>query len=147
MYRTYYNTMTPKSRKPRQQPADTVVSAEVVWAAAAYADRINDGEYRKEPEYLVRADGTFDGNTIVRQANKIHMWTAIRDTSVITDSDRELGRVAHDWVRKSLVIKGLKNTMTDFDRAMSRAVDMTEFMTGADRYEMALVTKIGRAHV
>ena len=146
MYRTYYSTMTTKTRRPRQQPADTVVSAQVVWGAAAYADRINGGEYRKEPEYLVRADGTFDGNTIVRQPNKIHMWEAIRDNSLITDADRELGRLAHDYVRKNLVVRALKGTLSEFDQALTASVDMDQFMTGADRYEIALVTSQIRAY-
>jgi len=146
MYRTYYSTMTTKTRRPRQQPADTVVSAQVVWGAAAYADRINGVEYRKEPEYLVRADGTFDGNTIVRQPNKIHMWEAIRDNSLITDADRELGRLAHDYVRKNLVVRALKGTLSEFDQALTASVDMEQFMTGADRYEIALVTSQIRAY-
>jgi len=138
--------MMPRTRQPRPQPADVAVSAEVVWAAAAYADRVNDGEYRKEPEYLVRADGTFDGNTIVRQPNKIHMWQAIRDTSLITDGDTDTGRRALDYVRRNLVIKGLKGTLSDFDRSLSHVVEMDEFLTAADRYEIALVTSQIRAY-
>jgi hypothetical protein len=145
MYRTYYRAMTPRTRKTRQQPADVVASADVVWGAAAYADRVNGGEYRKEPEYLVREDGTLDGDTIVRQPNKIHMWQAIKDNSLITDTDRDLGRAAHDYVRKNLVIKGLKDTLSEFDQALSHAVEMEQFLTGADRYEIALVTSQIRA--
>lgn len=144
MYRTYFRPMTARSRKPRQQPADAVVSAETVWGAAAHADRINGGEYRKEPEYRVREDGTIT-DEVVRQPNKIHMWTAIRDNSLITDADRDTGRAALDYVRKNLVIKGLKGAMSDFDQALSRVVEMAEFMTGADRYEIALVTSQIRA--
>ena len=145
MYRTYYRAMTPRTRKPRQQPADVQASADVVWGAAAYADRVNGGEYRKEPEYLVREDGTLDSDTIVRQPNKIHMWQAIKDNSLITDMDRDLGRAAHDYVRKNLVIKGLKDTLSEFDQALSHVVEMEQFLTGADRYEIALVTSQIRA--
>ena len=144
MYRTYYRTMTPRTRRPRQQPADLVMSADRIWGAAAYADRINDGEYRKEPEYRVTEDGRFT-DQIVRQANKNIMWGAIMDTSRITAEDIETGRAALDYVRKSLVIKGLKGNMSDFDQALSRVVEMEEFMTGSDRYEIALVTSQIRA--
>jgi len=137
--------MTARSRKPRQQPVDVVISAEQIWGAAAYADRINGGEYRKEFEYRVTEDGRFDADTIVRQANKIHMWNAIQDTSRITAEDIETGRAALDYVRKNLVIKGLRGTMSDFDQALGRVVEMDEFMTGADRYEIALVTSQIRA--
>lgn len=144
MYRSYYRPMTARSRRPRQQPADVVISAEQVWGAAAYADRVNGGEYRKEPEYRVLADGRIS-DEVVRQANKIHMWNAITDTSRITPADMETGRLALDYVRKSLVMKGLRGNLSDFDQALSHVVEMEQFLTGADRYEIALVTSQIRA--
>ena len=57
MYRTYYHPMTARSRKPRQGHTDLVMGADRIWGAAAYADRINGGEYRKEPEYRIGEDG------------------------------------------------------------------------------------------
>jgi hypothetical protein len=144
MYRSYYRPMTARSRRPRQQPADVVISAEQVWGAAAYADRVNSGEYRKEPEYRVAEDGRIT-DEVVRQANKIHMWNAITDASRITPADMETGRLALDYVRKSLVIKGLKGNMSEFDQALSHVVEMEQFLTGADRYEIALVTSQIRA--
>ena len=144
MYTTAYRTMTPRIRKPRQQPADVVVHADRIWGAAAYADRVNGGEYRKEPEYRVLADGRIT-DEVVRQANKIHMWDAITDASRITPADMETGRLALDYVRKSLVIKGLKGTLSEFDQALSHVVEMEQFLTGADRYEIALVTSQIRA--
>ena len=144
MYRSYYRPMTARTRQPRLQPADVAVSAEVVWAAAAYADRINGGEYRKEPEYRVLADGRIS-DEVVRQANKIHMWNAITDTSRITPADMETGRLALDFVRKSLVMKGLRGNMSEFDQSLSHVVEMEQFLTGADRYEIALVTSQIRA--
>jgi len=144
MYRSYYRPMTARTRQPRPQPADVAVSAEVIWAAAAYADRVNDGEYRKEPEYCVIEDRIT--GEVVRQPNKIHMWQAIRDASLITDQDTETGRRALDYVRRNLVIKGLKGTLSDFDRSLSHVVEMEQFLTTADRYEIALVTSQIRAY-
>ena len=145
MYRTYYRPMTARSRKPRQGHTDLVMGADRIWGAAAYADRINGGEYRKESEYRVTEDGRIT-DEVVRQANKNIMWEAIMDTSRITAEDVNVGRAALDYVRKTLVIKGLKGSMSDFDQALSRVVEMTEFMTGADRYEIALVTSQIRAY-
>jgi hypothetical protein len=144
MYRSYYHAMTPRTRRPCQQHTDIVVSADKIWAAAAYADRVNGGEYRKEPEYRVLADGRIS-DEVVRQANKIHMWDAITETSRITPADMETGRLALDYIRKSLVIKGLKGNMSEFDQALSHVVEMEQFLTGADRYEIALVTSQIRA--
>ena len=144
-YRTYYKPVTTtRTRKPRQGQTDLVLGADRVWGAAAYADRLNDGEYRKEPEYRVREDGTYTTD-IVRQPNKTHMWAAIMDTSRITEADIDLGRQARDWVQKNLVIKGLRGGLSEFDQALSTVVQMDEFMTGADRYEIALVTSQIRA--
>ena len=144
MYRSYYRTMTAMDEITYRTPADVAVSAEVIWAAAAYADRVNEGEYRKEPEYRVIEDRITD--EVVRQPNKIHMWQAIRDASLITDGDTETGRRALDYVRRNLVIKGLKGTLSDFDRSLSHVVEMDEFLTAADRYEIALVTSQIRAY-
>ena len=142
MYTTYYRTMTPRTRKPRQRPADLVMGADRIWAAAAYADRENGGEYLKEDRWMMNATPPF----LEKQANKTLMWRAIMDISFITGDDIEVGRAAREWVRKNLVFKGLRNTMSDFDQAMSRVVEMDEFMTGADRYEIALVTSQIRAY-
>ena len=144
MYRTYYHPMTARSRKPRQGHTDLVMGADRIWGAAAYADRINGGEYRKEPEYRIGEDGAYTRD-IVRQANKNIMWSAIMDTNLITTADMETGRAALDYVRKSLVIKGLKGNMSEFDQALSRVVEMEQFLTGVDRYEIALVTSQIRA--
>lgn len=146
MYRAYYRPVntTARTRKPRQQPADQVVGAERVWAAAAYADRMNGGEYRKEPEYLVREDNTLTSE-VVRQPNKIYMWQAIQDTNLPTAEDAHVGRQARDWLRKNLVMRALKAPLGEFDSALSRSVEMDDFMTGSDRYEIALVTSQIRA--
>lgn len=142
MYRTYYTPMTPRTRKPRQQPADVVMSAERIWAAAAYADRENGGEYLKEERWMTNATPAY----IEKPANKTLMWNAIRDISLIHGEDIEVGRAAREWVRKNLVFKALKGRLSDFEQSMSSVVDMEEFMTGADRYEIALVTSQIRAY-
>ena len=81
----------------------------------------------------------------MREPNKAHMWAAIMDTSRVTSEDIDVGRQARDYVRKNLVVKALKGPLGDFDQALSAVVEMDEFMTGADRYEIALVTSQIRA--
>lgn len=150
MYRTHYRPgfngtrQMIRSRQPRPAPTDLVLAADRVWGAAAYADRLNDGNYRKEPEYRLLEDGTYTTD-IVRQANKTHMWAAIMDTSRITPADINVGRQARDWTRKNLLLKSLKGNMSDFDSALAHSVEMDEYMTGVDRYEIALVTSQIRA--
>ena len=142
MYRTYYRPMTARSRKPRQGHTDLVMGADRIWGAAAYADRENGGEYLKEDRWMMNATPPF----LDKQANKTLMHKAILDNSFITGDDIEVGRQARNYVRKVLVIKGLKGSMSEFDQALSRVVEMDEFMTGADRYEIALVTSQIRAY-
>jgi hypothetical protein len=143
MYPTYYRTVTTtKTRKPRQQPADLVMSAERIWAAAAYADRENGGEYLKEERWMTNATPAY----IEKPANKTLMRKAILDISLIHGEDIEVGRAAREWVRKNLVVKTLKGTMSEFDQAMAAVVEMDEFMMGSDRYEIALVTSQIRAY-
>jgi len=142
MYRTYYNTMTTRSRKPRQQPADVVMSAERIWAAAAYADRENGGEYLKEERWMTNATPAY----IEKPANKTLMRQAMLDISLIHGEDIEVGRAAREWIRKNLVMKSLRGTMTEFDQSMAAVVEMDEFMMGSDRYEIALVTSQIRAY-
>ena len=142
MYRAYYKPMTTQTRKPRQQPADVVMGADRIWGAAAYADRENGGEYLKEDRWMMNATPPF----MEKQANKTLMWRAIMDISLITGDDIEVGRQARDYVRKNLVFKGLRGNMSEFDRSMAAVVDMDEFMTGSDRYEIALVTSQIRAY-
>lgn len=145
-YYTAYNARPAMNskRRPRQLPLDQVVPAEIVWAAAAYADRLNGGEYRKEPEYALTETNTYTRD-IVRHANRYYMAQAIASRTLITVEDRHVGQQARDWVRKSLVLKSLKGNMSDFDQAVARAVEMDEFMTGADRYEIAVITSQIRA--
>jgi len=142
MYRTYYRPMTARSRKPRQQPGDVVIASDMVWAAAAYADRENGGEYLKEDRWMMNAVPPYRE----KEANKTLMRRAITDNSLIHGEDIETGRAALDWLRKTLVIKGLRGSMTDFDRGLAAVVDMTEFRTGADRYEIAVITSQIRAY-
>jgi hypothetical protein len=118
-----------------------VITADLVWAAAAYADRENGGEYLKEERWMTNATPAY----IEKPANKTLMWNAIRDISLVHGEDIEVGRAAREWVRKNLVFKALKGRLSDFEQSMSSVVDMAEFMTGADRYEIALVTSQIRA--
>jgi len=142
MYRAYYKPMTTQTRKPRQQPADMVMGADRIWGAAAYADRENGGEYLKEDRWMMNATPPY----LEKSANKTLMRKAMLDISLITGDDIEVGRRARDYVRKNLVIKGLRGNMSEFEQVMSRVVEMDEFMTGADRYEIALVCSQIRAY-
>ena len=153
--RTYYTTrMNPNSmqsqiqrgRRLRAPERPVAWSAETVWAAAAYAHRINGGEYLKDPEYA-RDDQGLWLDTIVRPRNRDIMKQALDDHSVITEADRDLGHRAQDWLSKSIMMKTLKGSaLSEFEQGLQRAVTMTEFDEWGCRYELALVASQIRAY-
>ena len=120
-------------------------SAETVWAAAAHAHRINSGEYLKDPEYARDADGIWTEN-VLRLRNRDIMRRALQDESMITDSDRDLGSRARDYISKGILVKALKGTLTEFEQSLQRAVAMTEFDEWTARVELAIVASQIRAY-
>jgi hypothetical protein len=107
-----------------------VWSREEVWAAAAYAYRINGG-YRKVNEF--DAD-----NKKTRLTNKEITSNALEDLTEVLAEDFETGKQAHQFISQRCMLKILKNRHTEFDSTMARVVEIENF-TRADRYEIALV--------
>jgi len=153
--RTYYRTqMNPNSiqsqiqrgRKPRADKRSVAWSAETVWAAAAYAHRINGGEYLKDPEYAKDDEGLWT-DRVLRLRNRDVTKQALDDHSVITEEDRDLGLRARDWLSKTTMMKTLRGTvLSEFEQGLQRAVTMTEFDEWGCRYELALVASQIRAY-
>jgi hypothetical protein len=120
-------------------------SADTVWGAAARAHRMNLGEYVKEPVYKVDSHG-FPTGEVLRPRNRVLMDEALRDTAHITAEDRELGQRARDYISKALLVKAIKNTLSEFDLAVQRAVAITEFDQRNSRMEMAVIASQIRAY-
>lgn len=147
--KTYYRTQMPGSRQHTRAPERPVAwSAETVWAAAAYAHRINEGEYLKNPEYAPAQhhEGDYVTQVMTRSRNRDIMNQALRDEALITDQDRELGNRARDYVGKQILIKALKGTLTEFEQSLQRAVAMTEFDEWSCRVELAIVASQIRSY-
>ena len=150
--KTYYQTAMTQSGhniqrgKKTPAPKRTVAwSAETVWAAAAYAHRINEGEYRKENEYRIDENGCYT-HDVVRGRNRDIMHQALRDKSLITDQDRDLGNRARGYVSKAILIKTLKGTLSEFEQSLQRAVGMTDFDEWNSRMELAIVASQIRSY-
>ena len=112
-----------------------IVRADVAWAAAAYAQRIN-GEYLK-PERSGYQTVAEDDDRI---ANKFIMQKAMfyNLRSKLTAADFELGAAARDHHSKKLMMMTFKRELSDFERTLSRAVGMDCF-TETDRYEISVI--------
>ena len=134
-----------KTQRPRAPERPVVWTAETVWAAAAYAHRINDGEYRKENEYRIDENGHYT-HEVVRGRNRDIMNQALRNEALITDTDRELGRRAQDYVSKQILVKTLKGTMSEFEQSLQQAVAMIEFDEWTSRMELAIVASQIRSY-
>ena len=120
------------------QVVDQVWSADQVWAAAAYAHRVNDGEYRKENEYRIDENGHYT-REVVRGRNRDIMNQALRDSTLITEADRDLGSCARDYISKGLMIKALKGTLSEFDQSLQNVMAIAEFSEWTNRMELAII--------
>ena len=91
----------------RVKQSNPVYKTEDIFAAACYADRINNGEYLKVP--------TLDEDNNHRSTNRELMFKALADTSLTMDVDREQGEIVRRYYH-SLTFKILKGTkLNEFD--------------------------------
>lgn len=111
-----------------------IVSADVAWAAAAYAQRIN-GSYLKPDRNgykTISEDDDRIGNKYIMQE------VMFRDQKSLTEEDYALGAAARDYHSKKLMMATFKRELSDFERTLTRAVGMDVF-TETDRYEIAVI--------
>jgi len=136
MYQSYYRPGYPKVRssfKPNKPQADAQTwPAEVIWGAAAYAQRIN-GAYLKED----RIEMVDEAPVVTARSSKVIMRGAIADQGLITEEDLAIGRLARDWHKKTLLVKALKGQLNDFEQSVARAAGMDEFAEN-QRLEIAI---------
>ena len=111
-----------------------IVRADVAWAAAAYAQRVN-GAYLKPERNGYKTVSEDDD----RVANKFIMKEAMFDTpTVLTEEDYAVGEAARDYHSKKLMMTTFSRELSDFERTLTRAVGMDVF-TESDRYELAII--------
>jgi hypothetical protein len=126
----------------RQQPREQrEYTAEMVWAAAAYADRVNGGEYLREQENILNPDGTWQPG---RSANKRLLADALVDPDLVTDADREVGREAWHWHQGRCMMDGLRGELRDFKKTLFEAVSQTAFLS-TNTMHMAVIASQIRA--
>lgn len=116
----------------------TLVTAEQVWAAAAAADRINDGFYYKETQYN-------QDETIKFEPNRVVLRRTLNENSA-TDADRELGRQARAWHRGQLLMTALKRPLSEFEDTLSRCATIDEFALEINQLELAVVASQIRSY-
>ena len=126
----------------RQQPREVrEYTAETVWAAAAYADRVNGGEYLREPENILNPDGTWQPG---RAANKRVLAEALANPDLVTDTDRDVGCEAWRWHQGRCMMDGLRGELRDFKKTLFEAVSQTAFLS-TNTMHMAVIASQIRA--
>jgi hypothetical protein len=109
---------------------EVVHSADDIWAAAVYAQRINKGYY-KEDEF--NADGE-----CTREANRTVARNAIA-LGKITVEDRCKGAEIRKFISSRLMLNAITKKLNDFQKSLSRAVAMDEFIVPQDRMSIGIV--------
>ena len=136
----------------KQAPARPVAwTADDVWAAAAYAHRINGGEYYKNPVYTDLPEPCVNSHGVQPMAvkhytNRHHMHEALNNTSLITTADRDLGHRARDYISKQILVKTLKGQLSEFEESLQRAVAQDDFDEWSSRMELAIVASQIRSY-
>ena len=134
-----------RGRKPQAPERPVAWTAETVWAAAAYAHRVNGGDYLKVTEW--NSDPMIDNtSTVKRNTNRHHMQAALNDTSLITDSDRDLGSRARDYISKQILVKALKGRLSEFEETLQRTLAQDDFDEWTSRMELAVVASQIRSY-
>ena len=139
-----YNIRAQVNRARQPKTSDRPrIAADVIWAAAAHAHRINQGEYYREP---YQARGTLSQPGTPCRPNRDIMLEAILDPALMTDADRSLGREAHEYHSRNIMMKSLRGTMSEFDHSVRQAVVLDDFDLRGDRVSIAVIASQIRAY-
>ena len=118
-------------------PTATGHSIDDVWAAAVWADQVNQG-YVKTAEH--RWNPELEQSELVRDTNRVIMFAALADPTSITDDLRAAGRKLREQLAQDLTLRTLKGTTNDFDRSVGQVLAVTDcFVPSRHRYELAVL--------
>jgi len=108
-------------------------TADLVWAAAAAADRINGG-YIKEPVYSATL------NVVEKEPNKtiVKRWLRENSFGAVTEADYAAGRSYRDHF-KSYTLLAMTGQLNDFQKTAMKVAAMDTF-TGRNMLEFAIVS-------
>ena len=120
----YYSAM----KKPKKPVEPTInYTVEQVWAAAAYAQRVNG-------EFISAARDTTE-----KPSNRKIMNLALADSSLVTAKDSQVGEQALAWISRDLMVKALKNgELSAWDQSISTVVGREDYTNG-DRLALSII--------
>ena len=133
---SYYTPRRYAARKAavKRPTLPTVLGAEVMWALAVYADRVNDGRYVKDTRYDAQG-------TVMERRNRDLIKEEVQaGLPNVTEADFELGRAARTWHRGRLMFKILRGqALSEFEQSLNLALEAEEFSNTSDALSVAIV--------
>lgn len=125
-----------RSRKPatKSRVYDSVVSAELMWAVAVYANRVNG-------EYLNGAVRDPETGQVMRERNIDIMRNQLKLGLIdVTTEDLQQGQQAKAWHQGRITLKLLRGeALSDFERALLGVLEQEEFWDRGHRLETAIL--------
>ena len=115
---------------------DTIaaVDADLMWAAACTAYRLNNGYY-KQPELI--------GDQVVRHTNRDLVEQALANASLITDTDRAMGADCRRHMASAVTMQALRTELNEWALVTARVCSLDEITS---RYDMSVITAMPHSY-
>lgn len=115
---------------------DTIaaVDADLMWAAACTAYRLNNGYY-KQPELV--------GDQVVRHTNRDLVEQALANAVLITDTDRAMGADCRRHLASSVTMQALRTELNEWAKVTARVCSLD---TITSRYDMSVITAMPHSY-
>jgi tellurite resistance protein len=115
---------------------DTIaaVDADLMWAAACTAYRLNNGYY-KQPELV--------GDQVVRHTNRDLVEQALANAVLITDADRAMGADCRRHLASSVTMQALRTELNEWAKVTARVCSLDEITS---RYDMSVITAMPHSY-
>ena len=114
---------------PKSHPAD------MVWAAASLAFKVNGGYYK---ESVYDAEGV-----LVTQPNRTLVEKYLAEPSLIAQDDFEAGAECRKRLGQDVTLRALKGTLTDFEQLIVQMHSIEQVET---TYQLAVITSMAKVN-
>jgi tellurite resistance protein len=110
------------------------VDADLLWAAACTAYRLNNGYY-KQPELI--------GDQVVRHTNRDLVEQALANAALINDADRAMGLDCRRHLATAVTMQALRTELNEWAKVTARVCSLD---TITSRYDMAVITAMPHSY-
>jgi len=116
---------------------DTIdaVNADLLWAAACTAYRLNNG-YLKQPDVV--------GDQVVRPTNREIVRRALAEPTLITDTDRAMAEQCRRYMATSVTMQALRAELGEWAKITAKVCDLD---TVTSNYDLSVITAMPQSYV